>query len=274
MEARLHVPDVLRHVGLDAALSGLQRLAEAELSSMGRWPALYRTNVRYQREPQGEERWLPPSEVLRRGHADCEDLAAYRAAELTLTGEDPGAEARVVRTGPRTWHAVVLRSDGSWEDPSAAMGMQLASGIHAPVRFRLRPEGTRDYRARVDVSGLGAREAVECVGCSPADAFGGAALGALETEVGVLPFIAPFLNIASQAAQRALPAPTPPGAPRPPTPPTVVVAPPAGPGGAYSGLSFEGGILHLASQLSQLAEREARRRGAAQQAKLQQAIRR
>lgn len=251
---------------------------------MGMWggaPPIYETGLRYQREPRGEERWLPPSDVLRRGHGDCEDLAAYRAAELRVTGEDPEAEARVVRTGPRTWHAVVLRGDGDWEDPSAALGMELASGIIAPVRFRLDPEGHRDYRARVELAGLGGCETVECVGLAP-DALLGAVNGALETEVGFLPFVAPFLNIASQAAQAATTprgaAPPRPAGPRPPAvyagpQPGMVLTPGLMPGmPGMPGAAFEDGIIRLAQQLSALARTEVQRRTSVRDAKLRSAM--
>lgn len=269
MEARLHVPDVLRHVGLDAALTGLQRLAEAELEQAGEWPFLYDTNVRYVREPRGQERWLPPSEVLRRGHGDCEDLAAYRSAELVLTGEDPDAQARVVRTGPRTWHAVVLRGDGSWEDPSAELGMRLAAGIAAPVRFALNPAGKRDYAARVDLSGFGYVDTLACCGPSPALALDGALALAQESELGGLGFVAPFLDIARSAAQMAMPQPpnvrVAPGG-------RIAVTPPAA--DAFQASTYEDGIINLARQLASIASAEVSRRSAQQQRKLTEALRR
>ncbi len=274
MEARLHVPDVLRHVGLDAALSGLQRLAEAELSMAGGFPPLYETGVRYVREPRGQERWLPPSEVLRRGQGDCEDLAAYRAAELRLTGEDPHAEARVVRTGPRTWHAVVLREDGDWEDPSAGLGMTIANGIAAPMRFRLDPDGDRDYKARIDLSGGGWHDRIECIAGDPACALADAADLAQDTELGQLPFIMPFLNIARQVAQQALSMPKKPPAPagRRPARPAPRSAPLA-PYAAEQPGTLDEGIINLAQQLRRLTRREISRGSARRRAKIQRALR-
>jgi hypothetical protein len=255
MEARLHVPNVLRHVGLDAALSGLQRLAEVELEMAGQWPPLYESGVGYVREPRGQERWLPPSEVLRRGQGDCEDLAAYRAAELVLTGEDELAQARVVRTGPRTWHAVVFRGDGSWEDPSAALGMVGAGGMAAPMRFALAPDGPRDYRARVDLGAGGYHERVECRAGDPCEALWDASEQASFTGLGQLPFIGPFLDIARNVAQQALQMP----APRGPAGPRGPAAPPS-PWGADQPASLEDGVLDLARQLRTLARVEASRR--------------
>lgn len=265
LEARLYIPDVLRHQGLDAALSGLQRLAEAEMEASGGLVPLYESGARYVREPRGQERWLPPSEVLLRGHGDCEDLAAYRAAELRLTGEDDAAEARVVRSGPRTWHAVVLRGDGSWEDPSAVLGMTLENGVRAPMRFQLRPTGRRDYHARVDLAGCGRAGCVDFVARDPASALAGATYLANEHEMGFLPFLSPLLNIANTAARTAME----PGASRPPARPasqpsgTTRTAPPT---------TYEGGIIDLARQLRNLANREVARRDAVRAVKLRNAI--
>jgi hypothetical protein len=257
VEARFHVPDVLRHVGLDAALQGLQALAEAELQASD-VPPLYASGVRYVREPRGHERWLPPSVVLSRGQGDCEDLAAYRAAELRITGEDPDAEARVVRTGPRTWHAVVLRGDGDWEDPSAALGMSIGRGLIAPFRFRLEPNGPRDYRARIDLSGGGWADSYYASGEDPADALWRCTECAAAHEMGQLPFIQPFLDIASQVAQQALRPPAMPTAPRLPAPPSRQ---------APSGESLDDALISLARQLQTVTRREVNRRLARERAR-------
>ena len=84
-------------------------------------PFLYRSGVRYMRnDPQ--ERWQLPSETLRRGGGDCEDLAAWRAAELRIAGEP--ARVVVTRSAPGVLHAVVRRADGTIEDPSRRLGMR------------------------------------------------------------------------------------------------------------------------------------------------------
>lgn len=85
-------------------------------------PPLYRSGVRYRREPRGQERWQLPWQTFEAGHGDCEDLAVWRAAELRLAGY--GARPVVYRTGPRTLHVVVWRDDrGDIEDPSRLLGM-------------------------------------------------------------------------------------------------------------------------------------------------------
>jgi hypothetical protein len=87
-------------------------------------PPLYETNVRYQREPRGREWWESAVDVLgvvadRSG--DCEDLAAFRAAELRYYEGEDAARVRIVRTRRGSFHAVVERADGSIEDPSRVL---------------------------------------------------------------------------------------------------------------------------------------------------------
>jgi hypothetical protein len=116
----MHVPAT--RLGLTAALTGLQALDYYELDKLP-IPPLYGSGVVYRREPIGREHWLSATEVLKVGHGDCEDLAAWRAAELQHDGEM--AQAIAIKTGPRTFHAVVRREDGSIEDPSRILGMRV-----------------------------------------------------------------------------------------------------------------------------------------------------
>ena len=62
--------------------------------------------------------------MLASGWGDCEDLAAWRAAELRKSGEDPRAHVAVYQSGPRRYHAIVGRGDGTTEDPSRKLGMK------------------------------------------------------------------------------------------------------------------------------------------------------
>ena len=116
MEAHLSIPTDPRVV--EAALEGLTR-ANVEILRKRRLPRLYKSGVRYQRERS--EHWRPANVVLGDGFGDCEDLAAWRAAERRLDGER-GARAVVRRTGHNTLHATVTGPRGD-EDPSRRLGM-------------------------------------------------------------------------------------------------------------------------------------------------------
>lgn len=105
---------------INALLEGLTAL-DFVLLSRGNLPPLYRSNVRYKREQPGREKWLTAEETFAAGAGDCEDLAAWRAAEYRLHGVP--ARAIVKRTGKRKFHAVVLLPGGVTEDPSRELGM-------------------------------------------------------------------------------------------------------------------------------------------------------
>lgn len=126
MRIRLAVPEA--HVGpdvLDAALEAVTRTNES-LISRGVVPDVdhaIAAGVVWRPEPPGDEHFDPATTVVARGWGDCDDLAPYAAATRRVKGEDPGAYARVIETNPGNYHAVVQRSDGSIEDPSAAAGM-------------------------------------------------------------------------------------------------------------------------------------------------------
>jgi hypothetical protein len=111
---------------LDAALGVLQSVSELQLARAARAgvriPFLYESGIQYEREPRGREWWQTAADNLYQLSGDCEDLANHRAAELVVFAGEP-ARAICVRTGPRVFHAVVLRGDGTIEDPSAALGM-------------------------------------------------------------------------------------------------------------------------------------------------------
>jgi len=84
-------------------------------------PPLYRAGVRYQREAPGREDWQSALETYLRGYGDCEDLAAYRVAELRERGE---LKARpMVRRSYVGYHVLVRRANGKSEDPSRRLGM-------------------------------------------------------------------------------------------------------------------------------------------------------
>lgn len=117
---RLQVPVV----ALEAALEGLVAVNAAILWHLRErgldLPDLYDTDVVYRREHGRVEQWQTYVDVLRAGAGDCEDLAAARAAWLRVFEAEP-ARAVIRRTGRRTWHAIVARADGSFEDPSRVL---------------------------------------------------------------------------------------------------------------------------------------------------------
>lgn len=79
---------MVSHATLQLALDFLMQanvlIMQSRLKKARPVPFLYSSGVRYQAEPRGVEDWRDCLEVLNRMHADCEDLAAYRAAELRV----------------------------------------------------------------------------------------------------------------------------------------------------------------------------------------------
>lgn len=140
MRLRLVAPGVTAaRVGLDpylrvlyAALETLAAAGQAELAA-GDLPLLYEAGVRYAREARGPdgarlEEWRSPRAVLRARAGDCEDLAAWRVAELRASGEPAHFDvlSQPPREGRSHWlfHIRVRRGSGELEDPSALLGME------------------------------------------------------------------------------------------------------------------------------------------------------
>lgn len=134
MDLRVGIPErAVKHEVLDAALEVPTRLNEVLIRNgdVPPWPEALARGVRWRPEPPGAERFDHAGTVLSRGWGDCDDLAPYAVASLRASGEDPTAQSVVMRTGPHRWHAVVLRSDGSIEDPSVDAGMLQRRGAQA-----------------------------------------------------------------------------------------------------------------------------------------------
>jgi hypothetical protein len=96
--------------------------------SRGRpFPRLYESGVRYEREPWSPriEEFADVATVLRRGWGDCDDLCAWRVAELQELGE--AADIRLYwrrnKRGQFTMHVQVRRANGDIEDPSRFLGL-------------------------------------------------------------------------------------------------------------------------------------------------------
>lgn len=175
---------------LNAAVEAATEVAQAELEA-GKAPplaqAIEQYGVRWEPEanPPGQESFDPPSIVIKRGTGDCDDLAPYWAAELRASQVDPDAAAEVYQSGPKRYHVVVRRGDGTVDDPSkwAGMGRRTVSGripqrtplgdSRLVVGFQHAPRGL--VRARLDV-----QPAVSGTCGVSADAIGYDTLDALE----------------------------------------------------------------------------------------------
>lgn len=174
MRIRLSVPEA--HVGpdvLDSALEAVTRTNESLLRAgvVPHADEAIAAGVKWRPEPPGDEHFDPATTVLARGWGDCDDLAPYKAASLRVTGEDPGAFARVIpapgATGPGQYHAVVERSDGTHDDPSADAGMY---DYRPPIQPMMHPGSDRPHLAwkvvgayhvaRCDVPWQGTRMAI------------------------------------------------------------------------------------------------------------------
>lgn len=95
-------------------------VATINVALLGEVPPLYRSGVRYRREPSGVESLVTAPVVYRRGHGDCGHLVAWRLAELRRAGER--VTPRFTWRG-RAYHVVIRRADGTVEDPSLLLGM-------------------------------------------------------------------------------------------------------------------------------------------------------
>lgn len=128
MEGREEIRAWLRAlVALNVELLKLARARRAPL------PALYRSGVVYRPEPRASstaiaantsEDFAPCVVALARGWGDCDDLAAWRCAELNASGiaaDVDVIETRASTPTARRWHIVVTLPDGSIEDPSRVL---------------------------------------------------------------------------------------------------------------------------------------------------------
>lgn len=133
MRIQIAVPEA--HVTkpvLDGALEAVTRLNEQMIKD-GTSPTADQLIARgaiWKPEPPGQEHFDHGGLIAKRGEGDCDDWAPLKAAQLRVTGEDPGARAVVRKSGEKRWHAIVQRSDGSIDDPSIDAGMLNPQGVH------------------------------------------------------------------------------------------------------------------------------------------------
>jgi hypothetical protein len=107
---------------VEAMLHGLAKVCAVQLLGGRVRVGLYSSGVVYRREPLGREIWQSAWQTLMRGHGDCEDLVAWRVAELWVAGET-GAMPKCYAPRPGLIHCVVRRASGKIEDPSKKLGM-------------------------------------------------------------------------------------------------------------------------------------------------------
>lgn len=179
-DATIHIPSSAEMY--DAALEGLTRINERIIDA-GAVPPLYTSGAVYKREPR--DTFRHSLDVADQKWGDCEDLAAYRAAELRVSGEDPDAHVYTVRTGPKRFHAIVKRYAGNipdgarcrfgadCEDPSRMLGMGKyghgSAGNELVSEAALR--GTPHARAKIAAAMNGAtmlNQPAACIGDDPA----------------------------------------------------------------------------------------------------------
>jgi hypothetical protein len=117
----------LSHQALGILLRALYLIDCLYLKAHPEVPPLYESGVRYEEEPIGQEDWQDIPTSLKLGVADCEDLACWRAAELTVRHgiqAVPTFTWKVRPNGGYLYHIQVKYPDGSIEDPSRRLGMR------------------------------------------------------------------------------------------------------------------------------------------------------
>lgn len=144
MRINLAIPEAhVKAPVLNGALEAVTRLNE-DLIKAGASPTshqLLEAGAIWKPEKPGDEHFDHGGIIAERGDGDCDDWAPLHAATLRVTGEDEGARAVVRKSGPKRWHATVIRSDGTEDDPSLAAGMPGparsvgARGATLPVMF-------------------------------------------------------------------------------------------------------------------------------------------
>lgn len=119
---------------LEGGVVGVMLQNMAWLKAYPNTPEIYKAGVKYKPEKhvkrngqviQYGEEWQTIPWVIYRGYGDCEDLGAWRSAELQRKGIKafPYIKIRRMPTGFWRAHVVVRWPDGRIEDPSAKLGM-------------------------------------------------------------------------------------------------------------------------------------------------------
>lgn len=105
-----------------AALEGLVQVDGLVMDRCPDLPRVYDSGARWKAIPHNN--WRRADQIACEGWGDCEGLSAWRVAELRRDGEDPDSRVGVYHTGPKKYHAIVIRGDDNIEDPSVLLGMK------------------------------------------------------------------------------------------------------------------------------------------------------
>lgn len=110
------------------------------------YPPVYQMAC-YAPDPIGVELWGCTTSLFLRGSGDCEDIACARIAERLSVGDTcrPRIDTTVAPDGSTVHHILIENPDGTEEDPSDLLGMNLgeAHGDRTIARCRVRPAPRR-----------------------------------------------------------------------------------------------------------------------------------
>lgn len=127
--------ELFSKAALTGGVIGLMLENIAWLRAYPNTPKLYDSGVIYKPEKHREtkegkmieygEDWMTIPYIIYHGYGDCEDLGAWRAAELRVSGVKAVPDIAVRRLPDGAWraHVRVKWPDGHIEDPSAKLGM-------------------------------------------------------------------------------------------------------------------------------------------------------
>lgn len=114
---------------LEALVFGLGAQSYAQMAdpaNRGKIPPLYSGKIVYRRELPRREDWQSALETAERGYGDCEDLVAYRLAELRAQGVKDAVPV-ITAVNPALRHVTLTYTDAAGrvvhEDPSRRLGM-------------------------------------------------------------------------------------------------------------------------------------------------------
>lgn len=142
MEVRTEIPECCfanKRLAALVAREFLRAVAKANevyLKAHPRTPALYQSGIVYKQEPWAGkyEQFATIPQVLEQGWGDCDDLTAWRVAEIRQVLKKPADFICYWRPNTMTWHLQVRYWDsiadrrahpqgGYVEDPSRLLGM-------------------------------------------------------------------------------------------------------------------------------------------------------